>query len=323
MDITVLNLKIAFRFVVLILIVTIGTFFLFAGTQSALAATLKSSSLVKSNELTVGDLFDGVPKEKAEYVLGPSPYPGRDMTLNARTLLRVAMTMDLPWRPSSSADQIVVRRAATKIDSQMITDKLITELMDEGIEDEFDITFHSENPEMILPSDLPASFDLSDFRYDRTRGIFETTLRAPSNDRALTELFVSGTVHRVIKVPVLKETARQNKIIRSNDIFWVKMHDENVQHDILLKEEDLVGMTPRRMISAGKPIRANELTQPQIVKRGENVTIMYQYGSITLTAEGKALENGARDDLIRVVNTSSSRPIDVFVSGEGLVTVSN
>jgi len=318
-----LNTRIAIRLLVFILVITLGTFFLFAGAKSALAATLRSSTLVHNQSLTVGDIFDGISDEKAKYVLGPAPYPGKDLTLNAHTLLRVALTVDLPWRPQSSADQIVVRRAATLIDREMIETKLSTQLMDKGIADDFDLTFHTSNIQMILPPDIAPEFEVTNLRYDQARGIFEAVLRAPNNERALTELFVSGKLDRVIKVPVLKETVRQNDVIRSSDILWVEMHDDNIQHDILLVEEDILGMTPRRMIAAGKPIRSQELVQPQIIKRGDNITISYQTGPIFLTVSGKALENGAKNDLIRVVNTSSSRPIDAFVTGDGMVTVNN
>ena len=80
------------------------------------------------------------------------------------------------------------------------------------------------------------------------------------------------------------------------------------------------GLTPRRMIAAGKPVKANDVQAPRIVARGEAVTLIYKAGALNLTARGKALEFGAKGDVIRVVNTQSNRSIDAIVTGDQEVT---
>ena len=54
---------------------------------------------------------------------------------------------------------------------------------------------------------------------------------------------------------------------------------------------------------------------------GVNVKVVGSHGGITLTAQGRALENGTVGDTIQVVNTQSSRTIDARVEGTGVVRV--
>jgi len=42
---------------------------------------------------------------------------------------------------------------------------------------------------------------------------------------------------------------------------------------------------------------------------------------MTLTASGKALSDGSQGELVRIVNTSSSRVIEAVVTGPNMVTV--
>lgn len=316
-----IKLDLTFRIFVLAFALTAGVLFLFAGTKAANAANLKASSVVQDSVLTLSDLFDGVPEGKADYVLGAAPAAGQNMVIDARTLLRVALALDLSWRPQSNLDQITVRREATVIDTQRIKSEISETLKAEGLDGKFHIVFNTENPEIIMPSNKPETFDITNFNFDATRNVFQARILAPSKESPFSELRLSGHIERLIPVPVLKDTIRQGEVIRASDILWVDMRDRDVQHDIMLSDKDLVGMTPRRMIMAGKPVRSPDISLPQVIKRGDTVTIMYRTGPILLTAEGKALENGSKDDIIRVVNTDSSRPVEGIVTAEGTILI--
>lgn len=311
-----------FRVVVLLLTVTIGMMFLLMGARAAMAANLKTTAMVYDEVFTVGDLFSGVNKDMANKVLGPAPQPGKDIVLNARTLMRIAVALDLPWRPMSSAEQVTIRRAATLIETDDIADLLKTALRDKGLGDRVELRFlNTEKPYMVLPQNQSANVEISSLDYDPQRGTFRATLMAPSRDNPLTELAVAGKVERIIEVPVLTKTLASGDIINGYDIDWVDIREGELQHDMILEADELVGMTPRRMLVSGKPVRSNELERPQLVERGDIVTIVFNDSAMTLTTQGKAMQSGAKGDVIRIVNISSNRTIDAFVESDGTVTV--
>ena len=93
------------------------------------------------------------------------------------------------------------------------------------------------------------------------------------------------------------------------------------QRDYMITEESLYGMTPRRMVMTGKPIRDMELENPQIVSRGAPVTLVYKDGAMTLSARGKSMQGGARGDLVRVINMNSNRSLEGIVTAENEITV--
>ena len=63
-------------------------------------------------------------------------------------------------------------------------------------------------------------------------------------------------------------------------------------------------------------------TTATLVARNANVTIVLQFGNLSLSAQGRAVEEGARGDTIRVLNTTSNRQLEGVVVGPDTVAVS-
>ncbi len=310
--------SITIRIMLVLLALISGSITLFIGARSAMAASLKSVSVIEGDVLTLGDLFDGVTRN-ADYVIGAAPQPGKDMTLNARTLYRIAVALDLPWRPSSSGDQIVIRREASIVSYNTIENSLRDVLKEKGVNGRFNITLNNGKPTMVLPNGMPNNAEISSLTYDHQKGYFQAAIVAPSKDNPLKKILVSGLVERMVSVPVLRSTLQNGSIIGRNDINMIDVPEKSLQHDIIMNQKDIIGMTPHRIAYAGKFILEGNLQKPQLVKRGDRVSITFREGPLVLTAKGKALQSGAKGDLVRVTNVNSSRTVDALIIGENQV----
>ena len=83
-----------------------------------------------------------------------------------------------------------------------------------------------------------------------------------------------------------------------------------------------VGQELRRTIYAGHKINRAHVGAPILVKRNAPVTMIYNYGTMRLTAKGRALGAGSIGDTINVMNTSSRKKIIGIVTGPETVEVS-
>lgn len=308
------------RMLTVVLSLFSGMMLLIGASQAGNAVGLKENAVVTGNTITLGDVFYGL-EGGGDKVLGPAPRPGTDMVLNARTLMRVAIALDVPWRPESTADQVVLSRAATTVGSESIKDELKKALAAKGLAGKYDLDFLGQAPEITLPHDQPATFDITEVSFDPEKDTFTASLAAPSSGNPIHRAKLSGKVERVTSIPVLRETLRSGTIIGMNDIEMVDMPTKSLNNEYIMNADELNGMTPRRFIHAGKPVQADEVEAPRIVQRGDAVTMVFQEGMLSLTAMGKALENGAKGDLIRVVNTASNRTVQAVVTAEREVTV--
>ena len=288
--------------------------------HSAAAVSLKTNPIISDNTIMLSDLFTGLPEGK-DKALGPAPRPGKDMTLNARTLMRIAIALDLPWRPTHSGEYVVLSRAATVIDSEMIEDVLQNEIAESGVNGTYKLAFAGRLAEIILPLDQPANVEVKSLNLRKDKNRFEAILVAPSKEEPLQTLKVSGAIHRMIDIPVLRGTMRKGTVIGARDIETISVREDEVRHDMVLSVDELIGLTPRRVVLPGKVIKVNDLEYPLIVERGDFVTMTFNDGGMQLTAKGKALENGAKGDLVRVANSSSSRTVEAIVTAEREVLV--
>lgn len=288
--------------------------------QSAQAVTLKPYSNIEGNVITLGDIFSGL-QDNSQKVLGAAPQPGQDMTLNARTLMRIAVAMDLPWRPATSADSITLKRAVTAISPDMLQDQVRAAFTEKGIEGKFDINITQGASEILLPQSLPATVEITRLDLNPDTNWFQADISAPDAQNPVVRTRVSGRFERLVSVPVLSQTLRNGDIIGKHDIDFIEVKERTLNHDTILAADELIGMTPRRIATSGKTLKSTEIEAPRMVERGDIVTILFKHGGMLLSARGKAMQNGSEGDLIQVVNTSSSRSLEAFVSAHKEVTI--
>ena len=288
--------------------------------QSASAVSLKHNSMIEGDVITLGDVFSGL-KHKGNKVLGPAPRPGHDMTLNARTLMRIAIAMDLPWRPASSSEYTVLSRAASVISPSMIQEALKNELSVQGMDGKFNVAIASGLSDIILPQSESSTVEVESLSFNGDQNRFDAVLVAPSKNNPIVRKNVSGVIQRLVELPVLRNTIKNGEVISMNDIDFIDIRSEFLNHDTVLNADELVGMTARRILHAGTPVKENEVQFPQIVKRGDLITMVFKNGPLFLSAKGKALESGAKGDTIRVVNSSSSKTLQAKITAQKEVAV--
>jgi flagella basal body P-ring formation protein FlgA len=80
-------------------------------------------------------------------------------------------------------------------------------------------------------------------------------------------------------------------------------------------------MEAKRPLQADLPLHAGDVREPIVVAKGSLVTLVVQSPTMTLTSKGRAMENGARGESIRVQNTQSKIVVEGEVVSSGTVRV--
>ena len=75
------------------------------------------------------------------------------------------------------------------------------------------------------------------------------------------------------------------------------------------------------LVNAAQNLKAaNDMFVKSLGSRHENIVL--QFGNMSLTAQGRAVEDGAKGDTIRVLNTTSNRQVEGIVVAPDTVSVS-
>jgi len=124
-----------------------------------------------------------------------------------------------------------------------------------------------------------------------------------------------------VPVPVIKRNLSAKTLIKEEDLAFEMKELSKLPHDVLLEVEKIVGKETRTSLKAGSILRSSYLAEPVLIKRNQEVEIVAKGRGFIVKAKGLALENGRKDELIRVRNISSQKIIQAKVAGEGVVEV--
>jgi flagellar basal body P-ring formation protein FlgA len=88
---------------------------------------------------------------------------------------------------------------------------------------------------------------------------------------------------------------------------------------IVTSVDQLKGMEARRMLRANEVVRTDDLRHPIVIQKGAIVTMTFEVPGVSLTASGRAMNEGGVGDTITVQNPASFRMISGVVTGPGSV----
>lgn len=282
------------------------------------AATLRGNVQVSDSQIRLGDLFDGLDSDTAEHVVAAAPEPGRRLSLDPASLGRIAAAHDVDWRPVTGADRILVERASIAIGPERIQQALADALADTGVDANLELSLDNRTLTLHLPAGVDETLLIDRLAYDPARGRITAELMVPATGQRQT---VGARAVEVAEIPVLNRRVMPGDIITESDIVWTTVVRDRTGGDTVTAAEELIGLTVRRGVAPNRPVRTGDVRAPIVVPRGSVVTILLQSPTMTLTAQGRALADGAVGEVIRVANSTSNRVIDAKVSSDGLVTV--
>lgn len=134
-------------------------------------------------------------------------------------------------------------------------------------------------------------------------------------------LFVPLHIDRQIRVAVAVDQFPRGHVIAAQDITFKLRSSAKLNGGYFAPNEQLIGKVTTRPIARGTHYAQNMVKALRIVRRGEQVVLALQTGSIAVRVAGLALRDGTRGERIPVRNLSSKRIIEGTVHEPGLVLV--
>lgn len=283
------------------------------------AASLRSDPAVTGDRIRLGDLFTEI-GDKADSLVAQAPAPGQKAVFDAAYLGRIALAFRIDWKPTGGHDRVIVSRASRVIGTDEISDALSRALSVKLPSGRIQVDLDIPSLELHVPVDRKEPLQVESLSVIPTGSRFTAVLVTPSGSSTPQRLTVAGRATSMVEVPVLIRRVASNELITASDIAWVETRADQAV-DLVLSEAQLVGQIPRRPLSANMPVRLRDIQSPRAVSKNALVTMVLKSPSLTITAQGRAMQDGAMGDVIRVTNTQSNRVIEATVSGANTVSV--
>ncbi|MDA0661649.1 MAG: flagellar basal body P-ring formation chaperone FlgA [Proteobacteria bacterium] len=292
-----------------------------SSAQAAPRAYLRANVLVDGDTVKLGDVFDGA-GELADRVIANAPRPGQTLVMEADWLYRVARAYRVSWRPASRLDSAIIERRSQIIEPDQLH-KTVTEALRRKHDDlgEVEIELDNRTMRLFLPFNMPARVETQSISYDSLNKRFSARVIAPDDRPGAVRTTITGYAYPVVEIPTLSRRMDRDEIIHDRDIEWKTVRVGNIDTQTITDVESLIGLSPRRPITADRAVKESEVQAPVLVIRGKPVTIALTTPTMQLTAMGKALQNGAEGDVVRVQNINSGKIITAVVVGDKRVAV--
>lgn len=290
-----------------------------AAAAPAPAQSLRTDLVAIEGEFVrLSDLFDGVANDRA--VLR-APAPGRRVSIEVTQLLDIARANNLAWRPQTRFDRVLIERVGRTLDQNDILPPLRKALVLEGVRATDEIDLGSRTVTISLPLDAPTDIEVRHVQFDRNQGRFTATVVAGGTHQGAQRVTLHGRVFATARVPVLRRAVNSGEIVRAGDVEFAHVREDAGRRDTITDPQRLIGQTARVRLREREPVRESDVRAPTLVTRNAAVTIVLQAGNLQLSAQGRAIEDGARGDTVRVVNVQSNRTIEAVVIGSDTVAV--
>jgi flagella basal body P-ring formation protein FlgA len=133
------------------------------------------------------------------------------------------------------------------------------------------------------------------------------------------KFWASARVRLFKDVVVAINPLRKGNEIMEDDVELIRAEQRGTQ-SIASSLEEVLGMTAKRPINPGDIIKRSYIVPMKLIKRGEVVTLKIETDKLKVSSQGKAMQNGARGDVISV-RTLSGKEIYGTVIGPGELRV--
>lgn len=135
------------------------------------------------------------------------------------------------------------------------------------------------------------------------------------------KIYIPIKIKILAKVVTTRHSLPKGYRINKTDLRLMNMNIKKLRYGYFNDEKMIIGMITKRNLRPGQIISPKYLMFPQLVKRGDSVTINAINQAIKVSMKGIAIENGKLGDTIRVKNLSSSKVIDAKVVTSGQVEI--
>jgi flagella basal body P-ring formation protein FlgA len=284
---------------------------------------LKADAVVTGDLVRIGDLVEhaGV---VADVPIFRSPDLGTTGSVSAQAVVEAVRHHALVGLDTGGIQDVEVTRASRTIAAQDIEDCLTRALaakLSLGTPDDVSLTLDSDLRALHVEPDARGEPQVSRLDYDTRSGRFNATLQVPTGRATRRPLRLFGRATVTVEVATVARTVTRGAILKDADITLERLPRARVGRGVITDRAEAIGLAARNILRPGQPLRTAQLMKPELIRRNQQVTLVYQMPGIMLTVRGKATESGAEGDVIAVLNEQSKRVLRGVIVGPGRVAL--
>ena len=294
-----------------------------AAAQKSVMPSLKGEVTINGDFVRLGDLIDNA-GENAAASLFRAPDLGTSGTIQVYRVIEAARGQGISVFDTHGLSEVVVLRASRTIALPEL-ERAVTEAAARqygfGEAKNLAVNFDAYVRVLAIEPNAGESPRLAQFSFDPRSQRFEANVEVPGSSTLRKKpVHVSGMIFETAEVVTLARALARGETIRENDIA-IERRPKAEAADTIRQADAAIGQAARRELRAGQFLRSADLMKPELVSRGDTVTLVFESPGVRLTMQAKAIETGTLGDLVQVLNPQSKRIVQATVDGPGRVVI--
>ena len=295
------------------------------GTLEQERPRLKAEAVVTGDLVRIGDLVEhaGI---IAEVPIFRAPDLGSTGTVSTDAVVEAVRAHALIGLDTGGLRDVEVTRASRTITPKEIEGQVARTLATRfalGKPADVALNFDGGLRSLHVEPNAKGEPQVTRIYYDAHSGRFQATLEIPTGRSGHAPLRLAGRAIAMVEVATVAQTVGRGAILRNADVVMERHPRARIGRDVITDRAQAIGLAARNTLQAGRLLHATELMKPQLIKRGEQVTLAYEVPGIKLTVRGKAGEGGAEGDVISVLNERSKLTLQGVIIGPGRVVINS
>lgn len=282
------------------------------------AATLRHNVVLRSDKVHLSDLFDHLSPGQ-DTVLGDAPPPGKSYDVGGSQLTAIAAQYGVDWPDASPLTSITVTRGAHVYGHAYAVALLRDALHVRQGDPDAEVALEPFQP-LVVPLEITGEPTLTRLDYTPdVNGTFSATLILDLPTPLQVQLH--GAVFRQVDVVTVTRPVPAGMPLLADSLTITRIRADHIPPDALHNPEDIVGLTARTTLLPGHPITPPQLSHPILIQKNAAVVMAFDLPSLHVTTSGIALEDGGRNDLIRILNPSTQMVVTGRVDARSEVEI--
>jgi flagella basal body P-ring formation protein FlgA len=222
-------------------------------------------------------------------------------------------------------DRIVVRREATRITQEMI-EEIFKRFVFENSpwkQEEINIQRVRFSGIPLIPTGKMTYEVTASSGKERFIGNVTATVDFYVNGEKVRTLGIVGKVEVFGNVYLASRPMKQNEMLSQADLEVHKMNLTDSADRFATRLDQVENRRVLRNLGVHQPLELKDLDKPLVLKRGDQVKIIYEEPGLSLSASGKANADGGVGDTLAVTNESSQKTVHCKVVDSRTVTATH
>lgn len=302
------------------LLLLLATLLTFSMAAPCWAVSTRGEAFLDGETIVLGDVFTDV-GPLADKVVAPAPGPGQKITYDVSALLQIARAFNLDWRPGSNYERVAITRNSNKLDNTAIKNALLAELEKIVPTKDLDVVLDNQGLEVNRAKNEALDYHFVDTQYDPVKHRVQTKLIVAKAKGTAEVITITARAMPMVNVATLSHSISEGTTLGDADVTWNRVAADKAGADAITDMAMLKNAEARRNLAAQTVLRLRDVRSARLVTKGSLVIMVVETPFMQISAQGRALNDGALGDTVRITNTQSNRVVDAIVTGSSKVSV--